>query len=54
MLYALIIAAEQATPDGPGLLSFLPFILIAVAFYFLMVMPMRRQEKQRQALITAV
>jgi preprotein translocase subunit YajC len=28
-----------------------PFVLIAVFFYFILIAPMKRQEKQRQALV---
>jgi len=32
----------------------LPFIAIAALFYFLMIAPMKRQEKQRQALVSTL
>jgi preprotein translocase subunit YajC len=54
MLLALLLAAAEQEPTTPGWAQFLPLILIAVAFYFLLIMPMRRQEKQRQAMIAAI
>jgi len=54
MLYSwLLILAEETTkqPSGePGWVGFLPLILIAVFFYFILIAPMKRQEKQRQAM----
>jgi preprotein translocase subunit YajC len=43
-------AGQQASPNPLGMI--LPFMLIAVAFYFLMMRPMRKQEQQRQSLIS--
>jgi preprotein translocase subunit YajC len=66
MLYSLLLLADQATgqegggnpnagnPLG-GLGGMLPsLLLILVVGYFLMIRPMQRQEKQRQALIAGV
>lgn len=53
-MLALLLAAAEQEPTAPGWAQFLPLILIAVAFYFLLIMPMRRQEKQRQAMIAAI
>ncbi|HEV3260757.1 MAG TPA: preprotein translocase subunit YajC [Gemmataceae bacterium] len=58
MSYAfLLLAADPpAASDGggAGLFSLAPFLLIGLAFVFLIIMPARRQEKQRQALIMAL
>jgi preprotein translocase subunit YajC len=57
MLATLLLLAEETTPQtsqAPGWFSLLPFLGIAVLFYLLMVAPMRRQEKQRQALVSAL
>jgi preprotein translocase subunit YajC len=57
MLAALLLAVEETAPQtsqSPGWFSFLPFIGIAILFYLLMVAPMRRQEKQRQALVSTI
>ncbi|MFN4258987.1 MAG: preprotein translocase subunit YajC [Gemmataceae bacterium] len=54
MLWALLLA-EGANPEGgAGWFALMPLILMAVAFYLIVMMPMRRQEKQRQAMIAAV
>lgn len=63
MLYALLIFAEQAsdTPasddkgggGGPsGILSFLPLIAIGILFWLLLLRPMKRQQAQREALVS--
>ena len=56
LLFAVDETAKQTSsePGGGGLLSLLPFAGIAVLFYFLMIAPMRRQEKQRQALVSTL
>ncbi len=57
MLAALLLAVEETSPQtgqSPGWFGFLPFIGIAVLFYLLMVAPMRRQEKQRQAMVSTL
>ncbi len=55
MLYQLLIAvdepAKQATADAPWWYSMLLPMGIAVLFYLLLFAPMRRQDKQRQALV---
>lgn len=55
MLHALIVLAEeegknQAQPGMGSAFSFLPFILIAVLAYLLLIRPMKRQEQERQAM----
>jgi preprotein translocase subunit YajC len=65
MLFALLMLfADQAAdgqgnpaggnPGAGGLGMMLPFVAIAVLFYFFMIRPMRRQEQERQALLSAV
>src|SRR5947209_15294278 len=57
MSHAILLLADQpAATDGgaPSLLGLAPFLLIGLAFVFLIIMPARRQEKQRQALIMAL
>jgi preprotein translocase subunit YajC len=50
MMYALILLAEDAPPQGPGFIQFLPLIAIAVVFYLLLIRPMKKQEQERQKL----
>ncbi len=56
MLIGLLLAVEETAKqsDAPGWFGLLPFAAIAVLFYFLMIAPMRRQEKQRQALVSTL
>ena len=53
MLYSwlLILAEETAQkPSGePGWVGIVPLVLIAVFFNLILIAPMKRQEKQRQA-----
>jgi preprotein translocase subunit YajC len=48
-LLLLAEGAPEASGGAPTWMNFAPWILILVAFYFIMIMPMRRQEKQRKA-----
>ncbi len=50
MLQAANAAAEGA-PAGGGLMSFLPFILIIVVLWFLMIMPQRKRQKETQKML---
>src|SRR5512138_177617 len=48
---------SQTAPDGQAtnpLVSFLPFILIALVFYFVFFRPQSRQAKQHQAFLGAL
>ena len=58
MLYSwlLILAEEtaQKTSGEPGWVGFVPLVLIAVFFYLILIAPMKRQEKQRQALVSTL
>lgn len=59
-LATLLFLAQAATPApaSPGSQSMLPifgqFILIAVIFYFLLIRPQQKRQKEHQALIAAV
>lgn len=50
MMHTLILLAEEANPQGPGIIQFLPLIAIAVVFYLLLIRPMKKQEQERQKL----
>lgn len=39
---------------GGGLMSMLPFILMMVAFYFLLIAPQRKKQKEHQKLLSAL
>jgi len=40
--------------QDPGFISFMPLVLIAVAFYFLILRPQQKEQKDRQAMQTAL
>ncbi len=40
--------------SDPGLISFMPLIMIAVAFYFLILRPQQKEQKERQSMQTAL
>lgn len=45
----------QSGPGGTsGLLAFLPMVLIFAIFYFLLVLPMQRQRKKHQQMLSAL
>ena len=48
----------MAPPNGQsaegGLLSFLPMILIFVAFYFLLIAPQRKKQKQHEKMVQSL
>lgn len=46
-------AAEAPAPQG-GFLSFLPFIVIFAIFYFLVIRPQRKRQKDHQNLVSAL
>lgn len=47
----LILAQAPAPAQPPGWLSLVPMLLILVVFYFLMVAPMRKKQRELQAMI---
>ena len=55
MILHVLLMAPQGSGDGGGsFLGFLPFILIIVIMYFLMIRPQVRKQKERQKMIDAV
>src|SRR5262245_8118720 len=54
MIAMLILLAEDPQPQPSLLSSFWIFIPILIVFYFLMIRPMRRQEQERQALLSII
>ncbi len=47
-------SAPAAAPQGGGLLSFLPFIVIFAIFWFLIIRPQRKRQKEHQSLVAAL
>ena len=50
MLLNLIL---QTLPSGSSLLGFLPILLIFGIFYFLLFLPMQRQKKNQQKMLSS-
>ena len=55
----VLLEGEQTTANTPeqwlGMLStIIPFVLIAVLFYFLLIRPQRKQEKESQAMRNSI
>jgi preprotein translocase subunit YajC len=52
------VAWAQGTSSGSGtggtLLSFVPFILIFVIFYFLLILPQQKRQKKLKAMLDAL
>lgn len=46
--------APAPAPAGGGFASFVPLILIFAIFYFLMIRPQQRKEKERKAQVAAL
>ena len=44
-------AWAQGDPTGGGLLGLLPFVLIIVVFYFLLIRPQQKRQKQHKAMV---
>lgn len=52
MPYLSVLAAQSAAPSA--FVQFVPLILIFAIFYFLLLAPMRKRQKQHQALLEAI
>ncbi|HID39290.1 MAG TPA: preprotein translocase subunit YajC [Calditrichaeota bacterium] len=54
--FILLMAPQGQGGEGGGnpLLSFLPFILIIVIMYFLMIRPQAKKQKERQKMLDAL
>ncbi len=44
----------QVDPGGSGLISFMPFILIFFIFYFLLIRPQQKRQKEQAAMIKGI
>ena len=48
----IVLAEETGAPGGPpGWFTMLPFLAIAAVFFFMMTRNMKRQERDRQAMV---
>ena len=54
--FAITACAADAAPEAPGFLNPQLFMLIAmlVAFYFILILPQKKQEKRTRAMLDAV
>jgi preprotein translocase subunit YajC len=50
---AMALTGDPSSPGG-GLMGFLPMILIFVAFWFLLIAPQRKKQKQHDKMIQAL
>jgi preprotein translocase subunit YajC len=48
------VLAQQSTPPPGGLMSFLPFVLIFAAMYFLMIAPQRKKQKEHMKMLESL
>lgn len=48
------VLAQQPAPGPQGLMSFLPFVLIFAAMYFLMIAPQRKKAKEHAKMLDAL
>jgi len=46
--------AQGAAPGGESLVSLLPLVLIFVVFYFMLIRPQQKRQKEHQAMVAAV
>ena len=54
LLLLLLLQTAPAAGSSSSLLSFLPIILMIAIFYFLVFMPMRKQQKNTKEMIKAL
>ncbi|OAM89001.1 preprotein translocase subunit YajC [Termitidicoccus mucosus] len=54
LLFLAQTAPAEGGRSGASLMSFLPFILIFVAMYFLMIAPQRKKQKQHQQMLASL
>lgn len=47
-------AAAEASPVAGGIMSILPFILMIVVCYFILIRPQKKQEKKLKAMLAAL
>jgi preprotein translocase subunit YajC len=52
--YVLLMTGQPGQQGGSSLLGFLPFILIIVIMYFLMIRPQIKRQKERQKMLDAL
>ena len=53
MLFSLLLL-QAATPSSTSMLGMLPIVLMIAIFYFLVFMPMRKQQKNQKEMIKSL
>jgi len=51
---SLLYAAGQSSGSGNSLLAFLPFLLIILIMYFLMIRPQAKKQKEKQIMLQSL
>lgn len=51
---SLLFLAQAAPEQPPVLFQFMPLIIIAVLFYFLLIRPQQKKQKEHQKLVSAL
>jgi preprotein translocase subunit YajC len=54
VLHAFLAQTAEAQPAGNPITQFLPFILIAVVFYFVFFRPQQKQQKEHQGFLAGL
>ena len=49
-----LLIAQAAPQQPPAIFQFLPLVIIAVLFYFLLIRPQQKKQKEHQKLISGV
>lgn len=53
-MQTLLFLAQAAPEQPPVLFQFMPLIIIAVLFYFLLIRPQQKKQKEHQKLVSAI
>ena len=53
-MQTILFLAQAAPEQPPAIFQFLPLIIIAVLFYFLLIRPQQKKQKEHQKLVSSV
>lgn len=53
-MHTLFTLAQAAPEQPPAIFQFLPLIIIAVLFYFLLIRPQQKKQKEHQKLVASI
>lgn len=54
MIESFLFFAQSKQPQGSMLIQFVPFILIFVLFWFLIIRPQRKREREHQSMLNSL